>query len=1383
MNSLQISLDETRGLRQPCSSFAKLLTAFVLILAGIAAADAQSYYWQSFVGMPGGIGSADGTGTNARFYSPQGLAVDASGNVYVADTSNHTVRKIMAGGSVTTVAGAPGFSGAVDAFSGSSARFNHPFGVSVDPTGVVYVADANNNTIRKIARNGLTTTIAGAPGATGTTDASGYDARFSAPYGVAADSSGNVFVADYLNHTIRKVASDGTVTTLAGTPGVSGTADGAGTVAQFNGPSSLALDASGNLYVTDCNNSTIRKVTSSGTVTTVAGVPMSAGSADGPAATAKFNFPTGIAVDANGVVYVADTSNRTIRKLTTDGTVTTLAGSAGASGVVDATGSNARFSWPIGAAVDAGGNVYVADANMIRMIAASGAVTTVAGDMSFVGSSDGSGTGARFYSPKGVTVDGSGNVYVADYANNLIRKATPAGIVTTVAGSYASGTSNGTGSLARFSYPQSVAVDGSNNLFVADTYNHTVRAIAPGGAVTTLAGVPGAFGYANGPAGSALFFRPGGVTVDALGHLFLADTYNSVIRTIAGGTVTTLAGTPDVSGTVNGTGTSAQFNYPGAVAVDRNDNVYVADSSNYAIRVILSSGVVGIKAGTPGLSGTADGTGTGARFTYPQGLAVDASGNVYVADNLSHTIRKITSFGVVTTIGGQPGTASAADGIGSAALFSYPSAVAVDTQGNLYVADSSNNRIAKGMPLTAGAVPAAIQGTPTSTVFNGTTLTGTVYSNSLATTVYFKYGTTTGYGFTSGTQTIASGTGPISVALPVTGLNPTTSYHFQIVAVNSSGSSVGLDQTFATSAPPLPSVTTGQATAVDYQSGTITATVNPNGLATMVRFNYGTTQLYSQVTGTQSIGSGTTAVSIAVPITNLNPGTTYHFQAVATNAGGLNSGLDQAFTTLQPSIAAEAVAVTGDPAAGIPNAWLTGFRGSSIDSNEAAGYWASFNGGAALCVDSGSEVSIVAQTGAQAPGASSTFSGFGDTEFSNLNLLAFVGTLNTGGAVTSANDTGVWLDANGAVNLIARAGMQAPGCPSGTKFASFSRLVLPNSGGLVFLAKLVHHGSSVTTANDTAIWGINSTGHLKLLIRKGTSAKVGSTSKRVTSLSAFSATSPASGNRGFNSAGTIVAVAGFSGGSQSVVKIARAGTVSAAVTSGASVPGVAGAVYRSFTNPTIDNANHVAFKARIAGGSIGTSNNSGIWVVPSSTRAPIARTGSVAPGVSGRVQFKTLGDPVINNQGKVAFAATLATKAVGIWANTSGKLWPVARTQTQAPGCPSGAVFSTFQRFALPDQSGPVILASLAVGPGGVSAWNNVGIWKADSNGALSLIARTGDSVEIEGLVKFIAGLEIFNSTGDANAQPGGSNARGDLIFLATFSDGTQALITAAVRS
>jgi len=316
-------------------------------------------------------------------------------------------------------------------------------------------------------------------------------------------------------------------TNFAGMPGVSGSADGTGSAARFNSPSGVVVDSAGNVFVGD--SSCIRKVTPDGVVTTLAGLAGTGGHADGTGSAARFNIATGVAVDSAGNVFVADTDNSTIREVTPEGVVTTLAGVWGGYGCEDGTGSAASFAWPYGVAVDSAGNVYVAAANCstIREVTPMGVVTTLAGQAGRVGSADGTGTNALFHSPYGVAVDGTGNLYVADTVNNTIRKVTPFGtnwVVTTMAGlAQVSGSVDGTGSAARFNEPFGVAVDGRGNVFVADTGNNTIRMVTPGGVVTTLAGLTGTRGTNDGAGGAALFVNPTSVAVDSVGYVFVAD--------------------------------------------------------------------------------------------------------------------------------------------------------------------------------------------------------------------------------------------------------------------------------------------------------------------------------------------------------------------------------------------------------------------------------------------------------------------------------------------------------------------------------------------------------------------------------------------------------------------------------------------------------------------------------------------------------------------------------------------------------------------------------------------------------------------------------------------------------------------------------------------
>ena len=363
-----------------------VLATVVLPLAALGQANyATPYTFTTIAGKAGTSGSADGTNSAARFNGPIGVAVDTNGNLYVPEVGNNTIRTVKPVGTswvVTTVAGLAGSPGSADG-TNSAARFKFNngnymgCGPGLDSAGSVYVPDAGNHTIRKVTpvgTNWVVTTVAGLAGAAGSADGTNSAARFFCPLGLAVDTNGSIYVADTLNDTIRKVTPDGTnwvVTTLAGKAGVSGSADGTNSAARFNLPCYPGLDSAGNVYVADTLNDTIRKMTPDGTnwvVTTLAGLAGVSGSADGANSAARFYWPVQVVVDSAGTLYDADSGSSTIRKIAPDGTnwvVTTVAGLAGSTNSVDGTGSAARFNFGAGeggaVALDSAGNLYVPD--------------------------------------------------------------------------------------------------------------------------------------------------------------------------------------------------------------------------------------------------------------------------------------------------------------------------------------------------------------------------------------------------------------------------------------------------------------------------------------------------------------------------------------------------------------------------------------------------------------------------------------------------------------------------------------------------------------------------------------------------------------------------------------------------------------------------------------------------------------------------------------------------------------------------------------------------------------------------------------------------------------------------------------------------------------
>ncbi len=683
------------------------LAGCLTLLAGTAWAQQQAgYRIDTIVGLQG---VRDGlTAEEAVLSLPYDVAADGSGNVYIADSNNHRIRRIDADGTITTVAGTgtAGFSG--DGGPATAAQLDFPTSVAVDGSGNLYIADVFNRRIRRVDAGGTITTVLGGGGA----GSSGEGvlptaAHLYNPIGVAVGGFGNLYISNYSTHRILRVDAFGMITTVAGTgaAGFSGD-DGAATAAQLNRPSNVALDSSGNLYIADTGNQRIRKVDTNGTITTVAGTGTAGFSGDGEAATAaQLDFPTGAALDSSGNLYIADTGNQRIRKVDAGGTITTVAGTGtqGSSGDGGAA-TAAQLNNPIGVGLDGSGNLYIADTrnNRIRKVDAGGTITTAAGTES-QGSRGvgGRATEAQLDFPIDVVVDDdSGNLYIADSSNHRILKVDAGGTITAAAGTGSHGFrgDGGPATAARLRFPHGAAVDGSGNLYIADTRNHRIRKVGAGGTITTVAGTgTDGFGGDSGPASAAQLNRPAGVAVDGSGNLFIADTNNHRIRKVdAEGTITTVAGTSGqgFSGD-SGPATAAQLNGPNGVAVDGFGNLYIADTNNHRIRKVGADGTITTVAGTGTAVFSGDGRpATAAQLNGPNGVAVDSSGNLYIADTNNHRIRKVDTRRTITTVAGT-GTAGFSGDSGPAtdARLNGPNGVAVDGFGNLFIADTNNHRI------------------------------------------------------------------------------------------------------------------------------------------------------------------------------------------------------------------------------------------------------------------------------------------------------------------------------------------------------------------------------------------------------------------------------------------------------------------------------------------------------------------------------------------------------------------------------------------------------------------------------------------------------------------------------------------------------------------
>jgi len=748
------------------------------------------------------------------------VAAGAHGDAYFI--AFDCVFKMDATGIVTRVAGtSQGYSG--DGGPALNAQLNYPFGVAVDGSGNVFIADTGNFVVREVAAaTGIITTVAGIKVPGGGNPISSGDggsaarAGLSDPTAVAVDGFGNLYIAD--NYLVRKVAAaTGIITTVAGDGDFGYSGDGGpATAAGLGGVvTGIAVDGSGNFYILSSYSNAARKVSAAtGIITTVAGNGTAGYSGDGGSATSAQLDATGLAVDGSGDIYIADNKDNVIRKVSAaTGIIATVAGNGGAGYSGDGGPAiSAKLNQPYAVAVDGPGNIYIADTgnNVIRKVAAAtGIITTVAGNGAAYQSGDGGpATNAQFVYPLGVAVDGSGNLYISDLTN-VVRKVTAAtGIITTVAGNGAAGYSGDGGPAikARLNHASSMSVDSSGNLYIADTGNDVIRKVSVAtGIITTVAGT-GTRGYSGdgGPASSAELSGPLGVAVDGTGNLYIGDTGNAVIRKVAAatGTITTVAG--DGAFGYSGDGgpaIKAKLGGPWGVAVDGAGNLYIADTQNNAIRkVVAATGIITTVAGngSTGFSGDG-GPATSAELYNPMSVAVDGSGNLYLVDWYYGRLRKVAATGTISTVAGNLAEGSGYSGDGGPAISAQlrlPSDVALDGSGDIYVADAGNARVRLLVPEVTHALLSVTK-----------THTGNFTLGQTGATYSVVVSNAASAGPTKGTVTVSenvppglalqsmSGTGWSCTSSPATctrsdALNGGSSYPLLTVAVNVTGAGV-----------------------------------------------------------------------------------------------------------------------------------------------------------------------------------------------------------------------------------------------------------------------------------------------------------------------------------------------------------------------------------------------------------------------------------------------------------------------------------------------------------------------------------------------------------------------------------------------------------------
>ncbi|MEW6735800.1 MAG: IPT/TIG domain-containing protein [Acidobacteriota bacterium] len=625
----------------------------------------------------------------------------------------------LANGEITTIAGGVPFVG--DGGLATQASFGMSFGaifvsIAIDQTGNLIIGDLFNYRVRRInLASGIINTIAGngARGFAGD-NALAISASFTFPSGVATDSAGNLIIADTGNHRIRRVdANTGIVTTVAGN-GIRGFSGDGGPAVNANliFPSELAVDKqTGNIFIADIFNSRIRRIdVKTGIIDTVVGNGRSAFSGDGGPATSAGIDPAGIVLDPNGNLFIADFVNNRIRRVDAHtGIITTVVGNGETgSGGDGGAAINASLNQPFLVALDSGGNLFCVDSssNRVRRVdARTGIITTVAGNGRAAFSGDGGLAIDAGLSPGSIAIDSVGNLFIADNDNNRIRRIDAAtGIINTIAGDGTAALSGDGGQArqARLVDPEGIALDSINNIFIADTFNNRIRRIdASTGVITTVAG-DGVAGFRGDqrPANEASFNLAADIAVDRDGNLFIADIFNNRVRRreASSSTITTYAGSTsgqEFAGD-GGPAVNAKFFFPAGVALDQEGNLFIADSNNNRIRrVDINTGIVATVAGRDKRGFDGDGQlAIQASLDSPVNIALDRQGNLYIADFFNARIRRVDALtGIITTIAGNGNANFSGDGGLAVNAGLRPASIAVDAAGNLFILDADNRRV------------------------------------------------------------------------------------------------------------------------------------------------------------------------------------------------------------------------------------------------------------------------------------------------------------------------------------------------------------------------------------------------------------------------------------------------------------------------------------------------------------------------------------------------------------------------------------------------------------------------------------------------------------------------------------------------------------------
>ncbi len=689
------------------------LLVVVFIISPFSKSVAQSII-TTVVGC--GIGN-DSLALVAELAEPVNVVKDKSGNLFITDNANGLIRKINSSGIMSTYAGTGKNGHTGDGGPATAADLGGLIGMTIDKTGNIYIAENYFHCIRKIDTAGIISTIAGLPGNAiyNGDNIQATSATLANPSGIAIDTQGNIFIADYAHGRIRKINSTGIITTVAGNGTFTAPLFGNPATASSMVPYKIAMDKNGNLFISNIDFSTnsnfIMKVDTAGILTRYAGTGVYGYAGNGgPATAAQYSTICGLATDTAGHLYIADTYYGSIRRIDKNsGIITGYAGTATSGfGGDGGWAISAKLNSPEGIYFDDSNNLYIADLanNRIRMMNSMGVINTVAGrNMLFGEGYDRHNTELSF--PGRPAIDADGNLYIPDVYNNRVRKTDAiSGAVTTIAGNGLGGYSlvysgdGGPATLADIHYPASAAFDTSGNMYFTDRGNHSIRKVNKTGTITTVAGI-GTSGYSgdNGPAVAAQLNYPDGIAIDVAGNIYVADESNNLIRKInSAGIISRVSGTgtSGYSGD-GGPASAAILSYPVDLTNDAYGNLYICDAGNSRIRKIDTNGIISTIAGT----GTAGFSGDGgpaytATLNYPKCIRIDTGGNIFIADYNNNRIRMINPAGIISTVAGNGIYGFSGDGgPATSAKLSYPSGITFDKSGDMYISDAGNHRIRK----------------------------------------------------------------------------------------------------------------------------------------------------------------------------------------------------------------------------------------------------------------------------------------------------------------------------------------------------------------------------------------------------------------------------------------------------------------------------------------------------------------------------------------------------------------------------------------------------------------------------------------------------------------------------------------------------------------